>query len=241
MDSRLITSGMTEGRLNTSGMTECLLWSLCHARRYSLCYSHRSSLSCPPVSLCHTRRAPLCHSRWLLAGIQCFFVPYLCMPAWENHGFPINNVGNDRREIEHVGHDGMPALVPLSCPTVLPLLFPPILSVMPDGLPLSYPPAPPLSYPPVVSGNPVFFWFLICVCLHGKTMDSRLITSGMTEGRLNTSGMTEGLLWSLCYALTTPHPGPLPQGERETSAPLSCPPVSLCHSRWSPSVIPAGC
>ena len=26
--------------------------------------------------------------------------------------------------------------------------------------------------------------------------------------------MTEGLLRPLCYALTTPHPGTLPQGER---------------------------
>ena len=54
------------------------------------------------------------------------------------------------------------------------------------------------------------------------------------------SGMTEGLLWVLCHALTPPHPGPLPEGERETGAPLSFPPVSLCHARWSPSVIPAG-
>ena len=46
------------------------------------------------------------------------------------------------------------------------------------------------------------------------------------------SGMTEGLLWVLCHAPTPPHPGPLPEGERETGAPLSCPPVLF--------VMPAG-
>ena len=54
------------------------------------------------------------------------------------------------------------------------------------------------------------------------------------------SGMTEGLLWVLCHALTPPHPGPLPEGERETGAPLSFPPAPLCHARRSPSVMPAG-
>ena len=54
------------------------------------------------------------------------------------------------------------------------------------------------------------------------------------------SGMTEGLLWVLCHAPATPYHGPLPQGERETGATLSCPPAPLCHSRRSPSVIPAG-
>ena len=58
--------------------------------------------------------------------------------------------------------------------TGAPLSCPPVLFVMPAG--------PPLSCPPVVSGNPVFFLFLICVGLHGKTMDSRLIMSGMTAG-----------------------------------------------------------
>ena len=52
----------------------------------------------PPVLLCHSRR--------LLAGIQCFSLfLYLCGPAWENHGFPINNVGNDRGAIDNVGND----------------------------------------------------------------------------------------------------------------------------------------
>ena len=71
--------------------------------------------------------------------------------------------------------------------------------------------------------------------------------SGMAEGGLNTWGMTEGLLWVLCHALTPPHPGPLPQGERETGAPLSCPlgPLSYplvlhSHARWSSSVMPTG-
>ena len=59
-------------------------------------------------------------------------------------------------------------------------------------------------------------------------MDSRLITSGMTEGGLNTSGMTEGGIeyigndwkaWGMTEGLLW----------------------SLCHARWSLSVIPAGC
>ena len=54
---------------------------------------------------------------------------------------------------------------------------------------------------------------------------------GMTEGEWSTWGMTECLLWSLCYAPTPPHPGPLPEGEREADAPLSCLLVPLCHSR----------
>ena len=71
--------------------------------------------------------------------------------------------------------------------------------------------------------------------------------SGMAEGGLNTWGMTEGLLWVLCHALTPPHPGPLPQGGKETGAPLSCPlgPLSYplvlhSHARWSSSVMPTG-
>ena len=59
----------------------------------------------------------------------------------------------------------------------------------------------------------------------------RLNMSGMTEEGLNTWGMTEGLLWVLCHAPTPPHPGPLPEGERETGGtsvmpagpPLLCP------------------
>ena len=35
------------------------------------------------------------------------------------------------------------------------------------------------------------------------------------DSRLKLSGMTAGLLQPLCHAPTPPHPGPLPQGERE--------------------------
>ena len=48
--------------------------------------------------------------------VFCFFVPYSCDPAWEGHGFPINNIGNDRGAIEYVGHDRMPALAPFVMP-----------------------------------------------------------------------------------------------------------------------------
>ena len=48
--------------------------------------------------------------------------------------------------------------------------------------------------PAGVSGNPGLFSsvrLFVGACL-GKAMDSRLKTSGMTEGGLKTSGMTEG-------------------------------------------------
>ena len=79
-----------------------------------------------------------------------------------------------------------------------PLSVPPGPSVMPAGPPLSFPPGPlcharrapsvmpagpPLSCPPVFSGNPVSFSSVpsfVWPCM-GKTMDSRLKTSGMTE------------------------------------------------------------
>ena len=65
---------------------------------------------------------PLCHASWysfvIPAGAPLlsftpvvsgnpvsFFVPLFVWPAWENHGFPIKNVGNDRRGITNVGHD----------------------------------------------------------------------------------------------------------------------------------------
>ena len=141
-------------------------------------------LACPPVPLCHSRRPPF----------------------------------------------GMPAGPPLSFPPA-PLCHsrrPP--SVIPAG--------PPLSFPPVVSGNPVscFFVPLFVWAGMGEDLDSRLPTSGMTEGGLPMSGMTEGGLPTLgmteeglegvghdgrpdlapllCPDLITPHPGPLPQGER---------------------------
>ena len=71
-----------------------------------------ASLSFPPgPSVIHALTpsvmppAPLCPSRRLLAGIQCFSLLsfYLCGSAWEKHGFPINNVGNDS---EGIGMDG---------------------------------------------------------------------------------------------------------------------------------------
>ena len=93
-------------------------------------------------------------------------------------------------------------------------------------------------------------------------MDSRLKTSGMTEGGLKAWGMTEGLLYlfvmpagPLCHARQAPlscPPGPFVMPARPLCharrPPLSCPPGlfvmpagPLCHSRWPPSVIPAGC
>ena len=63
----------------------------------------------------------------------------------------------------------MPALAPLSY-LLCPLCLIPALS--------------PLSFPPVVSGNPVSFSFVpsfVWPCM-GTAMDSRLKTSGMTEG-----------------------------------------------------------
>ena len=67
----------------------------------------------------------------------------------------------------------------------------PVPSVMPALAPLSYPLGslwhsrrPPLSFPPVVSGNPVSFSSVpsfVGSCM-GNAMDSRLKTSGMTEG-----------------------------------------------------------
>ena len=61
--------------------------------------------SYPLCPLRHTRSAPsvipagppLCHSRRWLAGIQCLSLLSLhsCGLAWESHGFPIKNVGND--------------------------------------------------------------------------------------------------------------------------------------------------
>ena len=128
-----------------------------------------ASLSCLPGPLCHARRvpsvmppAPLCHARRppsvmpagsplsfppVVSGnpgscfvVPCFVVPFICVGLHgRSHGFPIKNVGNDRRGIEHGGHDGMPAL-PL-CHTASPLCHAagPLcharrpLSVMPPG------------------------------------------------------------------------------------------------------------
>ena len=142
-------------------------WGMTEGLLWLLCYSRRAPLSCPPV----------------VSGNPVFFLfLYLCGPAWEKDGFPITNVGNDRGGItnvgygrgmiEHVGHDGRHGLGPLSCPLVL------------------------LCHSRrLLAGIQCFaFCSFICVGRHGKTMDSRLIMSGMTEGGLNTSGMTEGRL-----------------------------------------------
>ena len=69
--------------------------------------------------------------------------------------------------------------------------FPPAPSVMPTG-PLCHARGllagiQRLSLPSLSSGDPAW----------EKPMDSRLNTSGMTEGGLNTSGRTEGPLGSL--------------------------------------------
>ena len=81
------------------------------------------------------------------------------------------------------------------------------------------PAGPSLSFPPVVSGNPVSCFFVpLFVYLHGGSRGFPINNFGHDRGGLATSGMTEGLLWSLCHAPATAHPGPLPRGEREYSA-----------------------
>ena len=62
------------------------------------------------------------------------------------------------------------------------------------GCPSVMPVGPPLSFPPVVSGNPVFCFFvpLFVWAGMGEDLDSRLKMSGMTERGLPTSGMTAG-------------------------------------------------
>ena len=94
---------LPQGERETAAPLSCPPVSLCHVRR--------SPLSFPPVPsvlpagpLCPSRRPPLCHSRRLLAGIQCLSLLSLhsCDPA-ESHGFPITNVGNDRRGLNAWG------------------------------------------------------------------------------------------------------------------------------------------
>ena len=135
--------------------------------------------------------------------------------------------------------------------------------VMPAGPPLSCPPAP-LSCPPgalchsrrLLAGIQGLSLPSLSSCdpAWEKVMDSRLKTSGMTEGRSEHVGddreaienighdrgvientghdggaalapLTEGLLWPLC---------------RARRAPLSYLPAPLCHARRPPSVMPAG-
>ena len=109
MDSRLKMSGMTEGGLNMSGMTEGLLCPLCRTCSGPLSFPPvlsvmpaGSPLSCPPVS-------PITNVGDKVSGnpVSCFFVLLFVWPLHgRSHGFPITNVGNDRRRIEGVGHDG---------------------------------------------------------------------------------------------------------------------------------------
>ena len=117
------------------------------------------------------------------------FCPFLRAGLFgKNRGFPIKDVGNDRGGIEDAGHDrrgiengghdggaiedgGHDGGGNRGCPLT----------------PLSFPPVFPLSFPQGFSGNP---WVCSSVlsfgraCL-GKTMDSRLKMSGMTEGAID--------------------------------------------------------
>ena len=109
--------------------------------------------------------------------------------------------------------------------------------------PLVIPAGPLLSFPPVspitnvgdkVSGNPVSCFVVpsfVCPCM-GKAMDSRLTTSGMTEGGLKASGMTEGLpgLFVMPRHPLTPALSRKGRGRR----------MRLCHARRAFSVMPAG-
>ena len=85
--------GNDRGGITNVGYGRGMIEHVGHDGRHGL-----GPLSCPLVLLCHSRR--------LLAGIQCFAFLSLCLcgPAWENHGFPINNVGNDRGGSTSVGY-----------------------------------------------------------------------------------------------------------------------------------------
>ncbi len=128
MDSRLKTSGMTEGELKASGMTECLLCLFVMPAR-PLCHSRQSSLSFPPAPSVMPAGPPLSFPPVVSGNpASCFVVLLFVWPLHgRSHGFPIKNVGNDRRGIEHGGHDGMSAL-PLCharwAPSVMPAGFP---------------------------------------------------------------------------------------------------------------------
>ena len=157
--------------------------------------------------------------------MSCFVVPlfvWACMG--ESHGFPIENVGNDRRGIEGVGHDGRPAR-PL-CHTAGLFVIPPVLSVIPAGplcharRPLSVmPPGPlchsrrfPLSFscPPAslchsrrllagIQCLALLFLYSCGPCME-EAMDSRLKMSGMTEEGLNNVGHDGRHALPLCHA-----------------------------------------
>ena len=94
--------------------------------------------------------------------------------------------------------------------TGAPLSCPPGISVIPAG-PLCHVCRAPLSFPPVVSGNPVSFSSVpsfVWACM-GKTMDSRLKTSGMTAGRNRVSRM--GKSHGFCKPSGTPALAPMPR------------------------------
>ncbi len=215
-----------------AGEKPWILQAFCHACSVPLCQARRSPLSCPPVPPCHSRRSPSvipagfplsfppvppCHSRRLLAGIQGLALLSLLRVVLhgKSRGFPIKNVGNDRRginnvrndrAIENVGNDRAESCAPAgekpwilqafchacSVPLCQARRSP---SVSPAGPPLSGPPVSPITnVGDKVSGNPGS-----CSSVPssggpawGKAVDSRLKTSGMTEGGLKTSGMTEG-------------------------------------------------
>ena len=85
-------------------------------------------------------------------------------------------------------------LVPLSYSPgspVMPIWFPCHTHLVPLSCryPFSHaPPFPSLSFPQVFSGNPVFFSCVLFICVTpawGKPLDSRLKTSGTTEGGKN--------------------------------------------------------
>ena len=156
---------------------------------------------------------------WVESELRASLPSSLTSPTWENSGFPIKNVGNDRREASGtreggrrergkggkpldsrlktsgmtegcVGNDGTAwspchtHLVPLSCPpgpSVILTWFP-CHAGTPSLMPRQ---SPPLSFPQVFSGNPVFFSFVLFIRVSPaweKPLDSRLKTSGMTEG-----------------------------------------------------------
>ena len=122
----------------------------------------------PRIPLCHSRR-PLLSFPQFLAGIQCLAL--LSLRAW-NPAYPLCH---SRRPLL-----SFPPVVsgnPVSCSSVLSCVEPRIP-------PLSFPQAPPVI-PAVFSGNPVSFSSVLsCVGPPGNPLDSRLKTSGMTDGEI---------------------------------------------------------
>ena len=163
MDSRLQTSGMTEGPA-PAPLSYPPAPSSCPPGPSvlpagPLCPAHRAPLSCPPAPLscppgplsCPPGPSvlptglPLSCPR-SLAGIQgLLFCPFLRVTLHgKNHGFPITNVGNDRR-----ARSG-------------PFVLPTGPSVLPAG-PFVLPAAPSVM-PAVFSGNPGSFFLSLSSC-----------------------------------------------------------------------------